>query len=71
MTQPAQPSLKGRLIRQLVLLQIAIQLLVIGVLMASGYLIDFTSTENTVEILQEAVVRGCPCWRASCWTCNA
>lgn len=57
MTQPAQPSLKRRLVRQLVLLQVAIQLLVIGVLMASGYLIDFTSTENTVEILQEAVVR--------------
>ena len=57
MTRPAQPSLKRRLIRQLVLLQVAIQLLVIGTLMASGYLIDFTSTENTVEVLQEAVVR--------------
>ncbi|MCR6480409.1 HAMP domain-containing histidine kinase [Variovorax sp. ZS18.2.2] len=52
---PASPSLKRRLIRQLVLLQVAIQLLVIGTLAASGYLIDFSSPENTVEILQEAV----------------
>lgn len=52
-----QPTLKRRLIRQLVLLQVAIQLLVIGALAASGYLIDFSSSENTVEILQEAVAR--------------
>lgn len=37
-TPPAQPSLKRRLIRQLVLLQVAIQLAVIGVLAASGQL---------------------------------
>ena len=55
--QGAQPSLKRRLIRQLVLLQVAIQLVVIGALAATGQLIDFSSPENTVEILQEAVAR--------------
>ncbi|REM68131.1 sensor histidine kinase, partial [Mycobacterium tuberculosis] len=39
------------------LLQVAIQLAVIGVLAASGQLIDFSSQENTIEILQEAVAR--------------
>ncbi|QNK69740.1 sensor histidine kinase [Variovorax sp. PAMC26660] len=53
----APPTLKRRLIRQLVLLQVAIQLVVIGALVASGHLVDFSSTENTVEVLQEAVAR--------------
>lgn len=51
-------SLKRRLVRRLVLLQAAIQLLVIGALVATGHLINFSSPENTVEILQEAVMRG-------------
>ncbi|MFS2048059.1 hypothetical protein ACEN8K_03665, partial [Variovorax sp. CT11-76] len=56
---PSSPSsLKRRLVRRLVLLQAAIQLLVIGALVATGHLINFSSPENTVEILQEAVMRG-------------
>ncbi|SCX74512.1 sensor histidine kinase KdpD [Variovorax sp. EL159] len=57
MTPPAPPTLKRRLIRQLVLLQVAIQLVVIGALVASGHLVNFSSPENTIEILQEAVAR--------------
>lgn len=50
-------SLKRRLTMQLWWVQAAIQLMVIGALLASGQLVSFSSPENTVEILQEAVVR--------------
>ena len=50
-------SLGRRLVWRLVLAQVGIQILVVGLLFVTGNLVEFSSQENTVEILQEAVAR--------------
>ena len=50
-------SLGRRLVWRLVLAQVGIQILVVALLFVTGNLVEFSSQENTVEILQEAVAR--------------
>lgn len=57
MTAGARPSLRRQLVVRLVAFQAAALLLIAGLLVAAGVLLNFRSTDATIETLREAVVR--------------